>query len=199
MFVYCMEFVKIVKNQPNIQSPLPEQVLHLATILPKSPRRLCWRWCPLVWRSSSTVTTPHPLLPPLCSTSLSPLCISFYNQLHTQLLVSSPCISSLYLCSCCAGGVHAAAQGGMGGGGHGLEPLVAPRVGHLVCWYFFKILIDKLLYSWYLWSDYIMRRKACHQLLENHICQPVKQFIESHLNTLFVKEPPWYNSIKAAF
>ena len=29
--------------------------------------------------------------------------------------------------------MHAAVQRGGGGGGHGLEPFVAPLVGHLVC------------------------------------------------------------------
>merc|ERR1719445_471538 len=68
-----------------------------------------------------------PLLYSVCSSSLSPLC------LHTQLLVSPPCISGLYLHCWGAGGVHGGAQGGGGGGGHGLEPFVAPLVGHVSC------------------------------------------------------------------
>ena len=118
------------------------------------------------------MTTPHPLLPPLCSTSLSPLCISFYNQLHTQLLVSSPCISSLYLCSCWAGGVHAAAQGGVGGGGHGLEPLVAPHVGHLMSYLFDAVKgTDKYLIYILVFIQWLKESKM---LLEDHLGQPIK-------------------------
>merc|ERR1719445_1920563 len=67
-----------------------------------------------------------PLLYSVCSSSLSPLC------LHTQLLVSPPCISGLYLHCWAAGGVHGGVQGGVGGGGHGLEPFVAPLVRHAI-------------------------------------------------------------------
>ena len=88
--------------------------------------------------------TPVPLLPPpcSCSISLSPHCISIciLYLLHTQLLVSSPCISRLHFCICTSVGcgwvgracITCTGQWRWRGGRQGLEPFIAELVGHLV-------------------------------------------------------------------